>query len=268
MFAPTALIFASLCTISLAAVRSGKAAADWITSSKTCEAELPLKTGIRLAVDEGWHTYWINPGDGGMKISVKWELPEGWTAEAPEHPVPKRFITGDLPGFGYEGTVIFPVTLTPPAGFTGEAKLKGKLSWLTCNDASCIPGNAEIELALSAGEPALTAEAKLIEASLRKIPLTPGNRISLKVVEMPKTLKLTIEGLANKKVNLAEYEVFPATPQTIDSAAKIQFASDGTKWTAEVPKSEYATKAIPELTLVLAGKSDQAPISLTWKSVK
>ncbi|MEO5917436.1 MAG: protein-disulfide reductase DsbD domain-containing protein [Luteolibacter sp.] len=268
MFAQTALIFASLCTVSLAAVKSGKASADWITSSKTCEAGMPVKTGLKLAVEEGWHTYWINPGESGMKISVKWELPDGWTAGAPEHPVPKRFTTSGLAGFGYEGTVVFPVTVTPPAGFTGEAKLKGKVSWLTCNDRLCVPGTADLELALNAGEPAPTADAKLIDAALRKIPLTPGNRITLKVVENPKTLLLTIEGLTNKNVNLGEYEVFPATPQVIDSAAKILFASDGAKWTAEVPKSEYATKAIPELTLVLAAKSDQAPISLTWKSAK
>ena len=48
--------------------------------SSTCGADSQVKTGIRLVVDEGYHTYWLNPGDGGMKISVKWELPTGWSA--------------------------------------------------------------------------------------------------------------------------------------------------------------------------------------------
>lgn len=267
MFAKTTVLFASLSTLSLAAVRSGKASADWITSSQTCGAGMQLKTGLRLAVDEGFHTYWVNPGEGGMKISVKWELPAGWTASDPAYPVPKRFMTGDLPGFGYEGTVIFPVNLTAPADFSGQARLKGKFSWLTCNDTGCIPGDAEVELTLDAGKPVATAEGKLIDATWRRIPLTPpGNRISLKVAEKPKSLVLTIEGLTNKDVNLGEYEIFPATPEVIETAAKIHFTSDGSKWTAEVPKSEYATAAIPELTLVLAGKSDESPISLTWKS--
>ena len=77
---------------------------------------------------------------------------------------------------------------------------------------------------------------------------------------------LSVEGLAKTNVDLAEYEVFPATPQVIDAGAKIQFNGEGAKWTAEVPKSEYAPKRVNELTLVLAAKSDQAPISLTWKS--
>ena len=266
MLTRSALILASLCTVSLAAVRSGKATADWITSSKTCEAGMQVKTGIRLVVDEGYHTYWINPGDGGMKISVKWELPPGWTAGNLEYPVPKRFMTGELPGFGYEGSVVFPLTVTPPADFSGEAKLKGKVSWLTCNDSGCIPGEAELELTLRSGEAVPTAEAKWIDAALRKIPLTPGNRITLKVFEKPKSLVLTIGGLTGKSVNLADYEVFPATPQVVNAADKIQFTNDGLSWTAEVSKSEYATKPITELTLVLATKSDQAPISLTWKS--
>jgi len=266
MITPTTLILASLCTVSLAAVHSGKASADWISSSRTTEAEMPVMTGIRLAVDEGYHTYWINPGEGGMKMSVKWDLPEGWVAGDPQYPVPKRFVTADLPGFGYEGTVVFPVNLTPPEDFSGVAVLKGKVTWLTCDDKGCIPGNADLELTLTEGAPAPAAEAKVIDAALRKIPLTPGNRISLKVVETPETLVLSVEGLAKTNVNLAEYEVFPATPEVIDAGAKIQFIDEGAKWTAEVPKSEYAPKKVSELTLVLAGKSDQAPISLTWKA--
>ncbi|RYD31571.1 MAG: hypothetical protein EOP85_22605, partial [Verrucomicrobiaceae bacterium] len=166
----SALISAALCSVSLAAVRSGKAEADWISTSVTYEPGKPVQTAFRLVLDEGWHTYWKNPGEGGMELSVKWELPEGWTAGELEQPVPKRFMTGDLPGFGYEGTVVFPVTFTAPAGFTGEARLKGKISWLTCNDDSCIPGSAELELPLAAGAAEPTKEAALIAGALEKIP--------------------------------------------------------------------------------------------------
>ncbi len=266
MFAKATLILASLSSISLAAVRSGKASADWITTSRTCGAGLQVVTGIRLVVDEGYHTYWVNPGEGGMKMSVKWNLPAGWKADEPSYPVPKRFMTGDLPGFGYEGTVIFPVNLTAPASFTGDVKLTGKVSWLTCDDKGCIPGDADLELTLVSGAPVPTPEAPLINATLRKIPLSPGNRISLKVEERPKTLLLTISGLANKSMKLGDYEVFPATSEVIDSKAKIQFEPFESAWIAEVAKSEYATHGIKELTLVLNGKSDSVPISLTWKS--
>lgn len=254
-----------LCAVSFAAVRSGRAEADWIGASETYEAEKPVQTALRLVVDAGWHTYWLNPGEGGLPISVAWDLPAGWTAEALEHPVPKRFMTGGLTGFGYGGTVVFPVKFTPPAGFTGEAKLKGKISWLTCNDDSCIPGNAELQLALNPGSPVATAEAKWIDDALLKIP-RPNPEIKLAVTESSKKLVLTLSNATTKPFDPAEYEIFPATLQAVDPAAKFQFANDSNRWTAEVPKSEYAASPLKELTLVLAGTTGQAPMALTWKS--
>ena len=259
-------LFAAMSTASSAAVRSGKAAADWITTSATVTGGTPVVTGLRLAVDPGYHTYWENPGEGGMKISVKWQLPPGWTASDPAFPLPKRFVTGDLPGFGYEGTVIFPVSVTPPAGFSGKATLKAAFSWLTCDDSGCIPGNADLELTLGSGDPAPSKDVAAIDAAQRQVPLTPPGRISLNVEEKPESLVLTISGLANPDPDLAEYQVFPATPEVIESSARIRFTRAGTTWTAEVPKSEYLSKPPGELRLVLAGKSGDPPISLTWKA--
>ncbi|NJM36875.1 MAG: hypothetical protein HC845_02820 [Akkermansiaceae bacterium] len=262
----TAMIFSAICSIAPAAVRSGKAEVDWFSATSTYQAGKPVQTAVRLVLDEHWHTYWSNPGEGGMKTSVTWELPAGWTAGELEHPVPKRFMTGDLPGFGYEGTVIFPVTFTPPAGFSGTAKLKGKISWLTCNDASCIPGNAALEITLDAGAPAATAEAKWIEDAVEKIPVPAQAPAALTISEKPKTLLLTISGFQEDAAQLGEIEIFPVTPETIADAAKFEFTKNGKIWSAEVPKSTYLTAPLKELTLVLAEKGKANPISLTWKA--
>jgi thiol:disulfide interchange protein DsbD len=259
-----ALTFAALCTLSAAAVRSGKAEADWISESVTCESGQPVWTALRLVLDPGWHTYWENPGEGGMKISAKWELPAGWTGGGIEHPVPVRFETGGLAGFGYEGTVLFPVRFTPPAGFTGVAKLRGKISWLTCNDDQCVPGEAELELSLRSGPAAETSEAKLIREALAKVPQPRESR--LEVTEKPDTLSLRMETPAGGSLDPGDYDVFPATPEIIDPSATLNFTRNGSQWTAEVPKSEYLSKPVRELTLVLAGKSGQPPISLKWKA--
>lgn len=263
MLARTTLIFAAITTVSSGAVRSGKAEADWIAATETYTADKPLQTAVRLVMDAGWHTYWLNPGEGGMKISAIWELPPGWTAGELEHPVPKRFMTGELAGFGYEGTVVFPVKFTPPAGASGTAKLKGKISWLTCNDQSCLPGNAELELSLTAGEPVATAEAKLIEDALLKIP-HQSPELKLTVEESPKTLTLTLSPATTKPFDPADFEFFPATVQAIEPAAKFSFVGDGQKWTATVAKSEYATTPLHDLSLVLVGKGTQPPLALTW----
>lgn len=248
-----------------AAERSGKAAVEWLTVSATCEPGGPIQTAIRLVVDPGWHTYWFNPGDGGMKTSVEWKLPPGWTATEPAHPVPKRFLTGGLHGFGYEGTVDFPVTLTPPADFTGEANLEAAVSWLTCAEDGCVPGEATVKLTLKSGPPAPgRPAAAAIAGALKRIPV-PLRGARLEVVENPASLSLTIAAKAGAGHDLSRYDVFPATPQVVDPAAVIRFAKSGDSWTATVPKCGYAASPVRQLTLVLADGRGAA-FELTWRA--
>lgn len=261
----TAMISTAACFASHAAVRSGKAEADWISASSTYEAGKPFQTAVRLVVDKEWHTYWKNPGEGGMEISVKWDLPAGWTADKLEQPIPKRFMTGDLPGFGYENTVVFPVKFTPPAGFTGPATLKGKISWLTCNEASCIPGNVDLEISTDAGTAKPTDEATAISDALLKIP-RPLPTVALAVTEKAETLLLSFKDSSDKSFDPRNFDVFPETSQVVDAAASYTFVKEGDQWQAEVKKSEYLTPPLTHLTLVLAGKNGSAPVTVSWKS--
>lgn len=261
MFQKMVILSAALCGAALAATKSAMTQADWLSTSLTYTAGQEVQTALRLVIDEHWHTYWSNPGAGGMKLSVKWELPAGWTAGTLEYPVPKRFMTGELPGFGYEGTVIFPVKLTAPAGFTGPAVVKGKFSWLTCNEEKCLTGSAALELHLTAGAPTPTPDVALIDAALAKIPQAQES-VRLNVRETGKSIQLTLT--APSTFDATAYEAFPLTPEVIDPAAPIAFVKQENTWSATVPKSEYATLATSEFTLILAGKSGQAPLLLPW----
>ena len=40
----------------------------------------PFRVGVHLKIASGWHTYWKNPGDAGLPISIQWQLPPGWKA--------------------------------------------------------------------------------------------------------------------------------------------------------------------------------------------
>jgi DsbC/DsbD-like thiol-disulfide interchange protein len=261
----TVMISAAACLASHAAVRSGKAEVDWISASATYEAGKPFQTAVRLVVDKGWHTYWKNPGEGGMEISVKWQLPAGWTAGELEQPVPKRFMTGDLPGFGYEGTVIFPVKFTPPAGFTGQATLKGTISWLTCNDEHCVPGDLELAISTNAGSTGSTPETNTITEALSKIP-RPLPEAKLTVIDKPETLLLSLKNSGDNPFDINDFEVFPETRQVVDTAATYSFVKEGDHWQAEVKKSEYLTPPLKGLTLVLVSKSGRPPLAVSWKS--
>lgn len=261
----TAIMLGALIGAAPAAERSGNATVEWISSSPTCDPGTPLQTAIRMVVDRGWHTYWLNPGEAGMKTTVEWQLPAGWSASEPGHPVPKRFVTGGLAGFGYDGTVIFPVTLTPPVDFKGSASLVGKVSWLACNESGCVPGDARISLVLDMGRPVPTADAAVIRDALRKVPQPQKDWVHLTVSEKPTGLVLRIEAHLSKPLDLNRYESFPVTPQVVDPAAEIRFIAHGAEWRAEVSKSETMKSPVKQLVLVLAPKDGGQPMELSWQ---
>jgi len=45
---------------------------------------------LRQQIRPGWHTYWRNPGDSGAPTSLKWDLPEGFSASSIHWPYPER----------------------------------------------------------------------------------------------------------------------------------------------------------------------------------
>jgi thiol:disulfide interchange protein DsbD len=264
MIARLTLISAMFCTPSMADVRSGNATVEWIAGTTACEAAKPLRSVIRMVHEPGWHSYWINPGEAGIKTSVVWKLPPGWKTDGPGFPPPARFLTSGLAGFGYGSEVLFPVTVTPPADFTGKARLTAVVSWLACGERGCVPGKAEIHLDLASGAPESSPDARLIDDAYQKLPRPAGKTARLTVTETGKNLTLLIETEPGAALDLDGREVFPATPEVIDPRALIRFVKKGAVWTSGVPKSEYADGPVKQLTLVLASKENNDALELTW----
>lgn len=258
MIAPTTAI---LGLMTLTAGASGKAGLSWISSSMTCEPGKTVQTAIRMEHERGWHSYWLNPGEGGVKTTIEWQLPAGWKAGDLLHPVPDRFKTGDLTNFGYEGIICFPVTLTAPPDFTGTARLKGKISWLACNEDACVPGEAEVSLDLTEGPQVPTKSTEAIHRALDRIPqILEGT--SLEVIAESGALRLKVD--TENHMDLSRFEVFPANPAVIDPAADIRFRKECASWVAIVPLDGYAKLPISELCLVFS--SEDRCFSLAWKA--
>ena len=84
----------------------------------------PVQVALRFVHDEHWHTYWLNPGTG-LVTTIAWTLPPGWKASEIQWPAPKALKdrTGTIVGNGYEGDLLLPVTLTPPADLAPGASV-------------------------------------------------------------------------------------------------------------------------------------------------
>ena len=251
-----------LTSVAGAEEKSGHASAELLCGVSSYQPGETVPVAIRLKIEPGWHSYWINPGIGGMPLKATWTLPDGWKAGELQQPVPKRFMTGDLPGFGYEGEAVFLVDLTPSGDAAGEASLQVKLAWLTCNENSCVPGNVELSLKLPAGDGAANGNAPVIETAAAKIP---------KSVEHTRAGVTEEDGVVTMRFHMpGDYDfkgsqVFPATPDVMDPAAPITVKWEGERWSVSALKSEYADGAAEALDLVFAGGNLKHPVVVCWR---
>ncbi|MBU3738275.1 MAG: hypothetical protein FGM55_04890, partial [Rhodoferax sp.] len=127
----------------------------------------PLQLGLRLTHQPGWHTYWKNPGDSGLPVTLQWTLPPGLSAGDIQWPTPQRIPIGDLANYGYEGRVLLPVPLRWAGGAATTAEaltLRLKASWLVCR-RECIPEEGEFALQLPLGGTGTRHTAEFEEAA-------------------------------------------------------------------------------------------------------
>ena len=247
-------------------VKSGHSTAEWISSSAAVTPGGTVDTAVRIRIDDGWHIYWTNPGEGGMKTEFAITLPPGWKADGPDFPAPGHFLTGELGSFGYSGTVLFPLKLTAPPDFGGNAQLRMKVSWLACDAGACVPGEAEVTLTLAAGESAATPEAAAIREARKRVPRPAPEGLSLGVTEANGELVLTITATSPKPPDLTDAAVFPITPQVAATSRVARLGKSGDAWSANIGKSEYTTGPVTELALLVVPAGDAAPFELAWRA--
>src|ERR1700679_3572966 len=104
--------------------------AELIADSGTVSPGGTSHVALSLTLEPGWHVYWVYAGDSGEAPSVAWSAPQGIVLGPMQYPAPSRLPLGPLMDYGYEGTAIFPFSLTasqqlPEAGITLQAHVRG-----------------------------------------------------------------------------------------------------------------------------------------------
>ncbi|MEN9282775.1 MAG: hypothetical protein RLZZ179_268 [Verrucomicrobiota bacterium] len=138
------------------------AASDGIAPGGTTAVALKLEHA------DHWHTYWINPGLG-TPTTIKWTLPEGFTASPILWPIPQAVATEVGNQHVYSGTVYLVTDIkAPESAKIGETvKLSAKVEWQVCEDGgSCIPQDASLtlDLPVSASPPPIATTALAVAA--------------------------------------------------------------------------------------------------------
>ncbi|MDX2276973.1 MAG: protein-disulfide reductase DsbD family protein [Hyphomonadaceae bacterium] len=180
---------------------------------------------LRQKIIEGWHTYWVNPGDSGEATDISWTLPEGFQTGEMQWPAPEAIPFDILMNYGYSGEVLYPIQITAPANARiGEnVTLIAALYWLVCSDV-CIPEEGTVSLTLpvaaqGADDPQW---APRIAEALAAIP-QPNASIQAHITEgTPARLSITLPDAASVR----DAHFFPYSRDAIDHAAP-QAASSG-----------------------------------------
>ena len=101
-----------------------------------------INIGLKVSMDEGWHTYWRNPGDSGGPIEIDWDLPKGFSVSDIKWPLPEKIEYPPLMTYGYEDFVIYPMVLSVPADYSDDY-FEMTADILICADV-CIPESGKI----------------------------------------------------------------------------------------------------------------------------
>ena len=256
-------------TAALAApVKTEHVEAELLAERTAATAGKPVLVGLRLRMEEHWHTYWKNPGDSGLPTKIQWKLPEGWSAGPILWPHPEAQRVGPLMNYGYSDEVVLLSELTPPADAKpGPVALAADASWLVCKDI-CIPEKASLSLAfaVAADDPPENKDLAALFAKARaQLPATltgwqaqsaiTGNKLTLRF--MPP------EGaLAPAKVAF-----FPYRENFVDHPAAQTLARDGAGMRLELKLVEPVEKNVGDVAGVLVAESAW-PGSANRKSVE
>jgi len=216
------------------------AGAKGITASLVAEGPAPpggeVELAIRMIPAPGWHGYWQNPGDAGLPMEVKWQLPPGFAAGPLRYPVPGRLTVADLMNYVYERDYAVLVRLKVPADAKGNVPVRAEARWLACTDKICVPEQGELTLDVPVGGG--TPERAQFDAWRQALP-QPLASIAKFAVDGDK-LKLAIPLPAS--VAVKDPYVFALTDGPVDYEAKQAFRRDGDTLVAELERKGAAPK--------------------------
>ena len=114
-------------------------AAEWMVDPTHRKAQVV----VTLAPAEGWHIYWLNPGDAGLATEFDLEQNGRRLEQTTRMPTPKRKVSsGDIVSFAFDQSTRF---FLEPKDFQAAQPIVVAARWLACAE-TCIKGGATIDL--------------------------------------------------------------------------------------------------------------------------
>lgn len=220
---------------------------------------------IRITLDPHWHTYWINGGDAGLPLEIRWDLPDGFVAGPLEWPVPERIPVPPLMSYGYEDEVVVLVGITPPADLAGDTRviLRGDADWLVCADV-CIPASADVSLTLPVSVKGYEQDdrwASVIADARRRLPGRPDAwTVRAWTVDSAFVLELDPDPASA----LTAPYLFADDMSLVEHALPQGAVRTGDTWLVRIPRSRFAPDSITRIAGILVADAGAGRESTAW----
>jgi len=198
-----------------------------------------VELAIVMHTQPGWHGYWVNPGDAGLPMDIKWQLPKGAGLGPLRFPVPDRLLVAGIVNYVYERDHALLTRLTVPKDANGVVPLRAEAHWLACTDKVCVPEQGSISLDLPVGAGPATERARFDE--WRKAlprPLASPAKFALGKDRIEIAIPLPAS------VELGKPYFFPADDGPIDYAAQQGFRRNGDLLIAELKRRRGAPERL------------------------
>jgi DsbC/DsbD-like thiol-disulfide interchange protein len=205
--------------------------------------------GIRFDLQDGWHTYWMNPGDSGETPRIEWQLPPGFQVSAIQWPHPERLSMPPFADYGYEHQVLLMAAVEPPGQLTKEesATIAAHVHYLVCRDV-CIPGQKHLELSLPVKTRATTSSAgPLFDVTRQRLPRPTPREWKIWATSSGEEFVLMLK--ADKLVKGLHF--FPLHAEQIENAAPQDLTEVPGGLRVRLKKSEHLLKPISRLDGVI-----------------
>ena len=219
-----------------------------------------VTVAVRLTLDPHWHTYWINPGDAGLPLKVKWTLPDGVTVGPLRFPTPKLTPQPPLMSYGYEDEVLVLAEVRVSERFQGDRlTIAGQADWLACAEV-CLPATGPLALSIGvvASDGGATKWAPAIAATRLQLPaVLAGWTASGWADSAHYTLALLRDGAAASTPFISPY-VFVDSADIVEHAAPQHVAQARDTLLISIPRGATATGIATRLAGIVGTDIDAA----------
>ena len=180
---------------------------DVFPSKTEVQTGSEIDIAIRQNIRDGWHTYWVNPGDSGEAMTIDWDMPDNVSISKIYEPTPDRIDYDPLINFGHAGQPVFVQTLSVDDKFEeSNIILNGKVYLLVC-DEICIPETHNISLTIPIGSDA----TPINRAVFNKIEATHPTPVDWesKLSRQDNQIVLTVDVPDSLHNQMTDVEIYP-----------------------------------------------------------